>query len=207
MRKPANILLVQSSGRRAGSATRRLAEDIAADIAARAPGGRIVRRDLADGVPFVDEAWIDAAFTPPEKRSAEQTAQLAYSETLIREIEDAEILVIGAPMYNYGMPASLKAWIDQIARARRTFQYTEKGPVGMLAGRKAILVQATGGVPSGSPADHLSGHLKQALGLVGITETATVSADGLAANAEAGLARARAAASEAVAFATGLVAA
>ncbi|MBY0423786.1 MAG: NAD(P)H-dependent oxidoreductase [Parvularculaceae bacterium] len=199
--KPLNILLVQSSSRRAESVTRRLATEIAQSLAVQAPGAATVVRDVAEGMPFVDEAWIAAAFTPPERRAADQAAHLSYSDMLVRELASADVIVIGAPMYNFGMPASLKAWIDQIARARLTFQYTERGPVGLLVGKKAILVVATGGSAVGGPADHLTGHLKQALAFIGIKDVAVVAADQLAANADSGLARAAADVERAIAFA------
>ncbi|MEM7499840.1 MAG: NAD(P)H-dependent oxidoreductase, partial [Pseudomonadota bacterium] len=135
------VLHVDASMRREGSTTRALS----AALTARLGPGRVVRRDLAEGLPLIDETWIGANVTDPAERSAAQEEALTLSETLIGEIEAADTLVIGVPIYNFGVPAAFKAWIDLVARARRTFRYTENGPVGLLEGKRAILVVASGG--------------------------------------------------------------
>ncbi|MEL6794138.1 MAG: NAD(P)H-dependent oxidoreductase, partial [Pseudomonadota bacterium] len=140
------ILRIDASMRRDGSTTRMLSDELVAALSA----GTVVTRDLADGIDLIDEAWIGANFTDPAERTDEQKARLAGSDALVEEIEAADTLVIGVPIYNFGVPAALKAWIDQIARAKRTFKYTENGPVGLLEDKTAYLVVASGGTASGS---------------------------------------------------------
>lgn len=134
-------------------------------------GGTITRRDVAaDPLPFVDGAWADARLTDPATRSAAEVETLALSDTLVAELQAADTLVIGTPLYNFGLPASLKAWMDLVARPRVTFEYKDGGPVGLLSGKKAIIVISTGGVPVGTPMDMLTPHLKLFLGFLGITD-------------------------------------
>ncbi len=114
------------------------------------------------------------------------------SDSLVAELKDADVLVIGVPIYNFNVPASLKAWIDMIARARLTFRYTENGPEGLLQGKKAYLVVATGGVPVGSPVDFATPYLKHALGFIGITDVEIIAADRLNSQADEAMDSARA---------------
>jgi len=172
-----HVLHVDSSGRYDGSATRTLTGDLVQALEARHGDLAVTRRDLAGGVPFVDAGWIEANFTAPEERSAAQRATLTHSDALVAEIQSADVVVIGAPLYNFGIPAVLKAWIDMIARARVTFRYTDQGPVGLLAGKKAYLVIASGGVPVDSKADFATPYLRHALKFVGITDVDVIEAD------------------------------
>ena len=121
------ILHVSASGRAQGSVSRQLSRDLIAALDARYDGTEVTNRDVAKGVPFVDEAWITANFTPQETRTDEQREALAHSDQLVAELQDADILVLGVPVYNFSIPASLKAWIDMVARARLTFRYTGGG--------------------------------------------------------------------------------
>ncbi|MCH8159834.1 MAG: NAD(P)H-dependent oxidoreductase, partial [Proteobacteria bacterium] len=121
----------------------------------------------------------------------QQRKTLAYSDTLVAELQNADVLVIGVSMYNFSITATLKAWIDMIARARLTFRYTENGPQGLLSGKKAYLVVATGGVPVGSPMDFATPYLRHALAFVGITDVEIVAADRLNSEAEESLNKAR----------------
>lgn len=162
-----NILKIDASGRTAGSVSRELGDRIVAGLS---NGGETVSRDLNDHLPFLDEAWIGATFTPVDVRSDEQHATLALSDAIIAEVQAADTLVIATPVYNFGIPATLKNWIDLIARVGVTFRYTENGPVGLLEGKKAVVAFASGGVPIGSPMDHVTPYLKTVLGFVGITE-------------------------------------
>ncbi|MEM9047779.1 MAG: NAD(P)H-dependent oxidoreductase [Pseudomonadota bacterium] len=175
-----NTLLIQSSARGADSVTRRLAADVAARL-----GGTLTTRDLSDGIPFVSEAWVGATFTPPDARTAEQTDALALSDSLVAELQAADTLIIGMPIYNFGVPAALKAWMDQVARAGLTFKYTETGAVGLLEGKRAVIVAASGGVPSGSPADFATTHLTFFLGFLGIKDVTLIAADQTMTNASA----------------------
>jgi FMN-dependent NADH-azoreductase len=179
MSKSLNVLKVESSARRDGSITRRLADRVIADLAEGGAAVNSVTRDVASGLPVVDEAWVAANFTDPAERSAEQKARLALSDTLVAELKAADVLVLGVPVYNFGIPAALKAWIDLVARARETFRYTEDGPVGLLEGKKAIVILASGGTQVGSDIDFASGYLKHVLAFIGITDVTVVAADQL----------------------------
>lgn len=189
--RPLKALRIDASGRRAGSTTRRLTDEFIAALMAKGAVANLAVRDLADGMPYVDEAWINANFTPPEARSAAQSAALAFSDMLVAEIQGADLIVIGAPIYNFSIPASLKAWIDQIARARLTFQYTEKGPVGLLKDKRAVIITASGGVEPGSPADFATGYLRRILAFIGVTDVSLVAADRQMIDADGAHARAK----------------
>lgn len=181
---PLAVLAVHGSGRRQGSVSRMLTADVLAALERREGGIAVAHRDLAAGIPLVDGAWIGANFTADERRTADQRKKLAVSDALIEELEAADIVVIGAPIYNFGVPAALKAWIDMIARARKTFRYTANGPVGLLQGKKAYVVIASGGVPVDSAADFATPYLRHALGFVGIDDVEVVAADRLNRNAD-----------------------
>jgi FMN-dependent NADH-azoreductase len=189
--KTVNILEISSSGRHDGSVSRKLSKDLIAALQDKHGDVNIVHRDLSDGIPFVDAAWIEANFTPDENRSAEHRATLALSDDLVAELQQADTLIIGLPVYNFSIPATLKAWIDMIARARLTFRYTENGPKGLLEGKKAYLVVATGGVPVGSPVDFATPYLRHALSFVGIDDVEIVAADRLNSQSDESLDRAR----------------
>lgn len=176
---PLRILEVSASGRRKGSVSRMLSADLVEALEDRHGDIELTRRDLSRGMPFVDDAWIEANFTAPEERSAAQRAALAESDALVEELRQADVLVIGSPIYNFGIPAALKAWVDMIARARRTFRYTENGPEGLLEGKKAYLVIASGGVPVDSAVDFATPYLRHALGFVGIGDVEVIAADQL----------------------------
>lgn len=174
-----SILEVSASGRRADSVSRMLTQDIIAALDSRHAAIGVTRRDLADGIGLVDEAWISANFTADEERNGAQRDRLAESDALVAELQQADIVVIGTPIYNFGIPASLKAWVDMIARARLTFRYAENGPEGLLQGKKAYIVIASGGVPVDSPVDFATPYLRHALRFVGITDVEIVAADQL----------------------------
>ena len=173
------VLRIDASGRYEGSNSRALADHLIANLRAENPDAEIVNRDVAQGLPFVSEDWINANFTPEETRSAEQRTVLARSDLLVGELQVADIIVIGTPIYNFGIPATLKAWIDMVARAGKTFQYTENGPVGLLEGKKAYVVFASGGTEIGSDIDFASGYLKHVLGFLGIHDVEIFAADQL----------------------------
>ncbi len=165
-----NVLEISASARQDGSISRRLSADLLDALEQRHGDVRITRRDLSAGLPFVDEAWVDANTTPEEQRSEAQREVLAFSDELVAELQAADVVVIAAPIYNFSVPAVLKAWIDMIARARLTFRYTEGGVVGLLEGKKAYVIAPSGGVPIGSPADFATPYLRHALGFVGIDD-------------------------------------
>lgn len=181
------ILHINSSARHTGSISR----DLTADVIARHPDAKIITRDLADApVPQISEDWVGASFTPADQRSDAQKARLSLSDSLVDELVAADTIVIGLAMYNFSVPAALKAWIDQVARPGRTFNYTENGPVGLLTGKRAIIVMATGGVPAGSDMDFAAPYLEFFLGFMGITDVTIIPADG--ANADEAAARTKA---------------
>lgn len=179
------ILHINASARFDGSVTRDISAHLVQQIQHQQDAG-IVSRDLANGIEFIDENWIGANFTDPSERSNEQKAALSLSDSLVAELEQASHIVIAAPIYNFSVPASLKAWVDQVARARVTFRYTENGPEGLLKGKKAYLVIASGGVPLGSEVDYASTYLRHVLGFLGIDDVTLVNANelGQAANEE-----------------------
>ena len=194
-----NILSISASGRKNGSTSRALATEFQTALADANGGAIIVERDLADGVPHVNEAWIDANFTPQEERNAEQSATLSYSDALVAELQAADLIVISTPIYNFGIPAALKAWVDQIARARLTFRYTPDGPVGLLEGKRAVLVVATGGTGVGSEVDFATNYMRHVLGFVGIKDISIIAADKQMADADAAQEKARSEIEETVA--------
>lgn len=171
------VLRVDASARVEGSVTRQLADCMLRELDERAPGLSVVRRDVAAGLPFVDAAWVGANATAADARDAAQRQSLALSDELVAELMVADVLVIATPIYNFGVPASLKAWIDQVARARLTFRYTEYGPQGLLGGKKAYLVVATGGTEVGSAIDFATPWLKFVLGFLGIDDVEVIAAD------------------------------
>lgn len=173
------ILKIDSSARKSGSVTRELAEDLVARLIRANPESKVLSRDVASGLPVIDETWIAANFTAPDERSEAQKQALGLSDDLILEVKSADVLVFGVPVYNFGIPASLKAWIDLVARAGVTFRYTENGPVGLLEGKKAYVVLASGGTKVGSDIDFASGYIKHVLGFIGIQDVTIVSADQL----------------------------
>lgn len=183
------ILRVDSSARRSGSVTRDLNDRIIAKYEAAGPAV-VVQRDLADALPHITEDWINANFTAKEERSAQQRDELALSDRLVAELKNADVLLIGLPIYNFGAPAAFKTWIDLIARVGETFRYTEEGPIGLLEGKRAIVTVASGGTEKGSSYDFATSHLTHVLGFVGITDVLFVSADRLAIDADASMAAA-----------------
>lgn len=192
------ILKIDASARKAGSMTRELTDTLVTRLLDTHPSARVLTRDVSAGLPVVDEAWVGANFTDPAERSSEQKLKLALSDTLVAELKAADVLVIAAPIYNFGIPASLKAWVDLVARARETFRYTENGPEGLLKGKKAYVVVASGGVPVNSAVDFATPYLKQVLAFIGITDVTVIAADQLMMDGDAKRAAARAAIEAAV---------
>ncbi len=178
------ILLVNSSVRRTDSVSRKVTGEFVAKWQAREPGTVVVERDVAaQPLPHLNEQTLGAFFTPPEQRTPEQAEIAKLSETLVQELFDADVIVIGAPMYNFSITSGLKAWIDHVARAGVTFKYAESGPVGLLTGKKVYIFTATGGVYTSGPAqgmDFLGTYLRAVLGFIGLTDVTFVHSEGLA---------------------------
>jgi FMN-dependent NADH-azoreductase len=182
-----HILRIDASARRQNSISRDLTDQIVEKLSPET----VTTRDLAQGIALLDEAWIGANFTPADARTAEQAQTLALSDALVAEVQAADTLVIGLPIYNFGLPAALKAWIDQVARVGVTFRYTEAGPEGLLTGKRAIIALASGGTEAGSAIDFATGYIRHLLGFIGITDVTFVTADRMALDPEATLAGAR----------------
>src|SRR5688572_9086625 len=174
-----NVLQINSSARADASISTRLASELVSRLAGA--GDTVTVRDLrAQPHPALDEAALGALFTPADERTPEQAARVALDDALIAEIQAADVVVLGVPMINFGIPASLKNWIDAISRAKVTFQYTAQGPEGLLKGKKVYAVMARGGKYRGSPADSQVPYLRQVLGFLGMTDLEFIYAEGLA---------------------------
>ncbi len=184
-----SILRIDASARRTGSVTRDLNDKII-DKLSKSDDVTVVTRDLADPLPLLTEEWIGANFTDPVERTEEQRKVLALSDELVAEVKVADVLLIGVPIYNFGVPAALKAWVDLVARARETFRYSEYGPVGLLEGKRAIVTVASGGTEAGSSIDYATTYMKHVLSFIGITDVEFVSADQMMIDADASLAAA-----------------
>jgi FMN-dependent NADH-azoreductase len=181
-----NILQINASARREGANSTRVAERIVARLQAANPTSRVTLRDLAvTPQPMLDEAALAALFTPVEQRSAGQAARVALDDALIAEVQAHDILVIGVPMYNFGVPVQLKSWIDAIARAGVTFRYTANGPEGLLTGKKVYLALARGGLYRDTSNDSQVPYLKSVLGFLGLSDLHFIYAEGLAMGPEA----------------------
>lgn len=167
------VLHINASVGGDASLSRAASDQIVADQQAE----RVISRDVAnETLPMITGEWAAARLVPAETLTDAERAELALSDTLVAELEAADTIVIGLPIYNFGMPASLKAWIDLVARPKRTFQYGPNGPEGLLKGKRAIIAVASGGTPVGSPADFASTHLTFVLGFMGITDVEVVAA-------------------------------
>lgn len=176
-----HILQINSSLYAGDGQSTRLADAFAADLCRHHPTARLTVRDLArDPVPHLDAARFEAFVSKPDDRGREQQAVVDYSDTLIAELDQADVIVIGLPMYNFGVPSQLKAWIDHIARAGVTFKYTEQGPVGLLSGKKAYVLATRGGQYADTPADTQTRYVRNVLAFIGITDVEFVYAEGLA---------------------------
>jgi len=181
----ANLLFVSSSLFGEASQSGKIAAEFVDRWVNTHPGTKIVKRALsAESIPHLTLATFTAGATPADKRSAAETENAALADVLIAELEAADVVVIAAPMYNLSIPSTLKAWIDHVARAGRTFRYSAAGPEGLLKGKKVFIVTGRGGVYTGdSPAkgfDFQEPYLRAALGLLGLTNITFVHVEGLA---------------------------
>jgi FMN-dependent NADH-azoreductase len=175
-----NILQINSSARSTGSESTRLADAIVARVLAGNGNASVSRRDLAaQPHPVIDEATLQALFTPAPQRNAEQAARVALDDALIAQVQAADVIVIGSPMYNFGITVQLKSWFDAIARANVTFKYTETGPVGLLSGKKVYVALARGGLHRDAASDTQVPHLKAFLSFVGLDDVQFVYAEGM----------------------------
>jgi FMN-dependent NADH-azoreductase len=181
-----NILQINSSARSTGSESTRLADSIVAKLAAANPGASVERRDLAANPhPVIDEPTLQALFTPADQRTPEQAARVALDDALIAQVQAADVIVIGAPMYNFGITVPLTSWFDAISRAGVTFRYTANGPEGLLGGKKVYVALARGGMHRDAPSDTQLPHVKMFLNFVGLTDVQVVYSEGLGMGPEA----------------------
>ncbi|HLE66190.1 MAG TPA: FMN-dependent NADH-azoreductase [Burkholderiales bacterium] len=175
------LLQVNTSMYSSSGQSSKLAEQFVAAWRGQNPGAQVIVRDLArDPVPHLDAARFQAFVAKPEARTPEERAIVRYSDQLIGELRRADVIVTGLPMYNFGVPSTLKAYFDHIARAGVTFRYTENGPVGLLTGKKAYVFAARGGKYAGTPLDTQTGYVRDFLRFLGIEEVEFVYAEGLA---------------------------
>ncbi|MGO9513028.1 MAG: FMN-dependent NADH-azoreductase [Steroidobacteraceae bacterium] len=191
------LLQINASINNSNGQSSRLANQFVAAFHKRRPAAKIVVRDIAaaEPVPHLDAERFGAFITKPEERSDTQHAVVAYSDMLINELKHADVIVLGLPMYNFGVPSQLKAYFDHIARAGVTFKYTDKGPVGQLTGKKVYVFAARGGVYAGTPMDTQTSYVRDFLRFLGMADVDFVYAEGLAISPqskEAGLAKAAA---------------
>lgn len=185
-------LRIDASGRYDGSNSRALADAFITKLREAEPSMTLLRHDLAQGVPFVDQAWIEANFTPEDQRTHSHMNALAYSDRLVDDLFAADLIVLATPIYNFAVPASLKAWVDLVCRARKTFRYTERGPVGLLENKSAYVIVTSGGVEVGSAMDFASDYLRHVLGFIGIQRIEIIPADQLVNAPEPTISRAQA---------------
>ena len=176
-----NILQINASLFAENGQSTQLADRFVARLRKQHPEARLVRRSLgADPVPHLDGARFGAFLSKPEERTPEQQAVLDYSDALIAELKAADVIVLGLPMYNFGIPSQLKAYFDHVARAGHTFKYTENGPVGLVTGKKTYVFTAAGGKHAGTPSDVETDYVRIFLRFIGIEDVEFVYAEGLA---------------------------
>jgi len=174
-----NVLRITTSILGEGSVSSELMNDLLIKLGAGESLDVKERNFTIQPIPHLDGAWLTALSTPDADRSSEQQAKVAFSDQLVAELLEADILVIGLPMYNFSLPSMLKAWIDHIARAGVTFKYTENGAVGLLEGKKVYLVAALGGIHETGATDFLRPYMKHIMAFVGLSDVEFISADGL----------------------------
>ncbi|PKR51637.1 FMN-dependent NADH-azoreductase [Thalassospira marina] len=183
------ILHIDPSVNGENSKSRQLALKLIERMKAADPSATVTSRVLdANVAPAINGDVVGAYYTPADSRNDAQKALLATSDALVAELQAADAVVIGVPMYNFAIPSTLKAWNDMVARVGVTFNYTENGPVGALGGKKAYLVVSTGGVPVNSPADFATPYMKQFLAFLGITDVTVIEASGFAVDADKAMA-------------------
>jgi FMN-dependent NADH-azoreductase len=185
-----NTLRVDASARKVDSVSRQLGDTLIEHLQVQ-QALNLQTVDLSEPPPVVDADWVAANNTPEDQRSELQKSTLTQSDKLVEQLEAADLLVITTPIYNFGVPAALKAWIDQVARAGRTFRYTDSGPVGLLKHKRAIVIVASGGTRLDSDIDFATPYLKHVLGFIGIHDVSFIAADALVQAADEVIARAQ----------------
>ena len=177
------ILKVTSSARGEASNSTKLVNDIVAKLIERHPGSEVIERNLvSQKYPHLEESHLAAFYAPPENDTEETKQAVLHSNEAIAELERADILVIGVPIYNFNIPSALKAWIDHIVRAQKTFSYAGGRPEGLMKGKKVYLGIASGGVYSEGPLktiDYAEPYLKTVLGFIGISDVTVFRVEGV----------------------------
>jgi FMN-dependent NADH-azoreductase len=177
MNSKTQILRIDASANASTSNSKKLGDLLIEKLETQYQGVEVKQRDLNRDLYFIDESWVGANFTPPDDRTEAQRQRLAFSDHLIDEIRHADHIVLTTPMYNFGVPATLKSWIDLICRAGVTFQYTADGPVGLIDNKRVDIVITTGGVALQSPVDFVSDYLMQIFRFIGIEDVNIIAAD------------------------------
>ena len=174
------ILVIESSARQQGSVSRQLTADFIAQWQAAHPQDEVTVRDLAkQPVPHLDETLLAGWMKPAEQQNDAEKAAAARSNELTDEVLAADVLVLAAPMYNFAIPSTLKAWLDHVLRAGVTFKYTATGPQGLLTGKRAIVLTARGGIHTGASSDHQEPYLRQVMAFIGIHDVTFIHAEGV----------------------------
>jgi FMN-dependent NADH-azoreductase len=185
------ILRIDASMRRQKSVSRMLADEMVAALGARKPSTSIINRDLAAGIGIVNAAWIEAERTSEENRTPDQRALLAQSDALVAELHAADDIVIATPIYNFSVPAALKAWIDLICRDKITFSYENDVPRGLLSNKQATVIITSGGTVSGNEIDYATGYIRHILEFIGVRDVTIIDVTGLSKNRQGVIADAR----------------
>ena len=185
------ILRIDASMRRQKSVSRMLADEMVAALGARKPGTSVTNRDLAAGIGIVNAAWIEAERTSEENRTQDQRALLAQSDALVAELQSADDIVIATPIYNFSVPAALKAWIDLICRDKITFTYENDVPRGLLSNKQATVIITSGGTIAGNEIDYATGYIRHILEFIGIRDVTIIDVTGLSKNRQGVIADAR----------------
>ncbi|MBV4503013.1 FMN-dependent NADH-azoreductase [Pseudomonas shirazensis] len=175
-----HVLIIESSARQQDSVSRQLTRDFIQQWQAAHPGDQINVRDVAaNPLPHLDADLLGGWMKPAEQRSMPEQEAFERSNQLTDELLAADVLVMAAPMYNFTIPSTLKAWLDHVLRAGITFKYTPTGPQGLLQGKRAIVLTARGGIHAGAGSDHQEPYLRQAMAFIGIHDVEFIHAEGL----------------------------
>jgi FMN-dependent NADH-azoreductase len=175
------LLQINTSMFSAGGQSSRLAQQFVDEWREGNPGARVIVRDIgAEPIPHLTAERFQSFLAKPEARTAEQQAVAGFSDALIEELRQADVIVLGLPMYNFGVPSTLKAYFDHVARSGVTFKYTEKGPQGLVTGKKVYVFAARGGLYAGTPLDTQTSYVRDFLRFLGMDDVEFVYAEGLA---------------------------
>ena len=185
------ILRIDASMRRQKSVSRMLADEMVAALGARKSSVNVITRDLASGIGIVNAAWIEAERTSEEHRTSDQRALLTQSDALVAELQSADDIVIATPIYNFSVPAALKAWIDLICRDKITFVYENDSPRGLLSNKRATVIVTSGGTLAGKDIDYTTSYIRHILGFIGVTDVTMIDVTGLSKNRSKVIANAR----------------